>query len=306
MYWMAKIRTIKVEFWTSEQIVSCSITARLLFIGIWNFCDDNGNHPASYSRLKMQIFPADTISLSDIKELVSELLREGLLVEYQVESNSYWHVTGWKHQTIARKFTKFPDVNDEKAVLKQCSSSVQAVSEQCSSIAVNGNGNGNGNNIMSSCAQTTQPVDNSGAAHLDVTPSSLNKSCARSKGINSNVQLLSHLLHDVTPSSLDKSCPNPKELNSKELRDAARRLITFLNQKANRKFRFAPKNLKPIMNRLRSGATEVQCRQIILRKCAQWCLDDKMHFYLRPETLFNATKFESYIGELVLPKEEEK
>ena len=30
--------------WTSEQIVECSPIARLLFIGMWNFCDDGGNH----------------------------------------------------------------------------------------------------------------------------------------------------------------------------------------------------------------------------------------------------------------------
>ena len=42
---MARIRTIKPEFWTSEQVVDCSPTARLLFIGLWNFCDDGGVHP---------------------------------------------------------------------------------------------------------------------------------------------------------------------------------------------------------------------------------------------------------------------
>ena len=41
---MARIRSIKPEFWTAEQVMECSPMARLLFIGMWNFCDDGGNH----------------------------------------------------------------------------------------------------------------------------------------------------------------------------------------------------------------------------------------------------------------------
>jgi len=34
---MARIRTIKPEFWTAEQVMELSRDARLLFIGMWNF-----------------------------------------------------------------------------------------------------------------------------------------------------------------------------------------------------------------------------------------------------------------------------
>ncbi|STV36571.1 primosomal protein I [Klebsiella pneumoniae] len=39
---MARIRTVKPEFWTDEKVVECSIPARLLFIGLFNFANDNG------------------------------------------------------------------------------------------------------------------------------------------------------------------------------------------------------------------------------------------------------------------------
>ena len=32
---MARIRTVKPEFWTDEKVVECSIPARLLFIGLF-------------------------------------------------------------------------------------------------------------------------------------------------------------------------------------------------------------------------------------------------------------------------------
>lgn len=112
---MARIRTIKPEFWTSEQIVECSPIARLLFIGMWNFCDDGGNHPASAKTLKMQIFPGDDIAASQIESYISELLSNGLLSEYTAEGRKYWHVTGWRHQKIDRPSYKHPRPFDERS-----------------------------------------------------------------------------------------------------------------------------------------------------------------------------------------------
>jgi hypothetical protein len=110
---MARIRTIKPEFWTSEQVVECSTIARLLFIGMWNFCDDGGNHPASAKTLKMQIFPGDDISSHQIDAYISELIASGLLAEYSADGRRYWHVTGWKHQKIDRPSYKHPRPFDD-------------------------------------------------------------------------------------------------------------------------------------------------------------------------------------------------
>ena len=94
---MSRIRTVKPEFWTSEQVIACSPHARLLFIGLWNFCDDHGVHPASYVRLKAEIFPADSFTTDDIKHWIDELISNDLLRKYAVDNKSYWIVTGWKH-----------------------------------------------------------------------------------------------------------------------------------------------------------------------------------------------------------------
>lgn len=110
---MARIRSIKPEFWTSEQIVECSTSARLLFIGMWSFADDGGNLPASFKTLKMQIFPADNI---DVEPLVAELFSVGLLIEYTVNSRNYWNITGWHHQKIDRPTYKYPRLDEGKIV----------------------------------------------------------------------------------------------------------------------------------------------------------------------------------------------
>lgn len=102
---MSRIRTIKPEFWASEQILSLSIEARLLFIGMWNFCDDSGIHPASLRTIKAVVYPGDEIN---VEPLTQELLQEGLIVTYSVNGKSYWRVTGWKHQKIDKPTFKHP------------------------------------------------------------------------------------------------------------------------------------------------------------------------------------------------------
>ena len=97
---MARIRTIKPDFWTDEKITECSLSARLFFIGCWNFADDNGNLQRSPKKLKMQIFPADSI---ECEPLIQELMAHGLLIEYSVNSEKFLHINGFrKHQIINR------------------------------------------------------------------------------------------------------------------------------------------------------------------------------------------------------------
>lgn len=106
---MSRIRTIKPEFWTSEQVLSCSLLARLIFIGMWNFCDDHGVHPASYIRIKAEVFPTDSCTINDVKNWINELIHNNLLREYVAGEEKFWLVTGWnKHQRIDRPTYRHP------------------------------------------------------------------------------------------------------------------------------------------------------------------------------------------------------
>lgn len=105
---MARIRTIKPEFFTSEQIVECSTIARLLFVGMWVFSDDGGVHPASAKRLKMEVFPADDITSEEVAKLVQEMIDAGLVELYEVDGESFWRVKGWHHQKIENPTYRFP------------------------------------------------------------------------------------------------------------------------------------------------------------------------------------------------------
>lgn len=106
---MARIRSVKPEFWSSEQVMECSPMARLLFIGVWNFCDDAGNHVNSERTIKAQVFPGDDITSADVRRLLDELSTNDLIAFYVHDGKEYLHVTGWKkHQRIDRPTYKHP------------------------------------------------------------------------------------------------------------------------------------------------------------------------------------------------------
>lgn len=97
---MARLRTIKPEFWTDDAVTDCSLIARLLFIGIWNFADDYGNLDRSAKQIKAKVFPLDDI---DCEPLLVDLITHGLLIEYSVSGKKYLHIPGFtKHQLINR------------------------------------------------------------------------------------------------------------------------------------------------------------------------------------------------------------
>jgi len=75
---MARIRSIKPDFWTDGNMIGLSFAARLFYIGTWNFslCD-RGHLPDDPMGLKLKILPADDV---DAAALLTELLVTGRLV----------------------------------------------------------------------------------------------------------------------------------------------------------------------------------------------------------------------------------
>lgn len=76
---MPRIRTIKPEFFTSEDIVNLSAFARLLYVALWCEADKEGRMAWKPKTFKMRYFPADSL---DIEALCAELTGAGLVVPY--------------------------------------------------------------------------------------------------------------------------------------------------------------------------------------------------------------------------------
>lgn len=74
-------------------------------------------------------------------------------------------------------------------------------------------------------------------------------------------------------------------------------IIDYLNIKTNTKYRYNNTRTNSLIKgRISEGYTIEDIKKVIDVKCDEW-LNTDMAKYLRPETLFNATKFQSYINQ---------
>jgi hypothetical protein len=114
---MARIRSIKPEFWTSETVARCSKSARLTFIGIWGYVDDNGVGVYNEMLITAALYPLDdpATALIETREDVAELARQGLVQLYQARGKRYIAVSNWsEHQKPSHpRAPRFPRPGDE-------------------------------------------------------------------------------------------------------------------------------------------------------------------------------------------------
>jgi hypothetical protein len=87
---MARIRSIKPEFWADRKLSRVSRDARLLYISLWNFADEHGRLQGDARYVKGHcLMYDDDLSLKDVDRLLDELQKAGRVVKYTVDSDPY-------------------------------------------------------------------------------------------------------------------------------------------------------------------------------------------------------------------------
>jgi len=87
----------------------------------------------------------------------------------------------------------------------------------------------------------------------------------------------------------------PSKIVSKENKEAAEKIIEYLNVKTGSTFSAKGSNLDLIAARLNEGYTYPEFQLVIDKKVADWKGSD-YEKYLRPLTLFSKHKFENYLN----------
>ena len=102
---MARIRTIKPEFWDSPGVETLDFEWRLLFIAMWNWADDSGRGKAEARELMGFAFPRDEdMTLGEFRRGLGEVRRVFGVVFYKVEGRSFYSIPSWpKHQKIDKR-----------------------------------------------------------------------------------------------------------------------------------------------------------------------------------------------------------
>ncbi|WP_051070006.1 hypothetical protein [Actinopolyspora halophila] len=100
---MARIRTIKPDFFRSRTIEQLTLEQRLTFIGLWTHCDDEGRAEYDPRLLKADVWPLSDRTAADVADDVRALTESSLITHYRVADREYIQVNGWReHQKINR------------------------------------------------------------------------------------------------------------------------------------------------------------------------------------------------------------
>lgn len=102
---MARMRTIKPEFFRSELAARCSIPARLTYIGLLGEADDHGRGVANPRTLKGALWSLDDdVSWAEVDGYLAELERSGHIVIYEVDGKRLYEVQRFaEHQSPSHR-----------------------------------------------------------------------------------------------------------------------------------------------------------------------------------------------------------
>lgn len=228
---MARIRTIKPEFWQDDDLAEISEPALIVAAGLLNHSDDEGFFKANPMLIKSQIFPLREPSVN-----VHDILIELSNIDYirlflGSDDKPYGEVVSFmRHQKINR-----PSPSKIKGL-----------------------------EVI---------TDDSLNPHGVLTAGKERKGKEQGK----------------------ERKGKEASLPSRKLDDSASDILDHLNNKLKTGYKHVDSNLKLINARLKEGHTKQDVLDVIDMKIGEW-KDSKSEMYLRPATLFNAEKFNQYIG----------
>jgi len=98
--------------------------------------------------------------------------------------------------------------------------------------------------------------------------------------------------------SISNSISNSLEDKDIDNKQVIQDIVVYLNNKTGKKFKWQTESTRKHINaRLEDGYTYEDFCKVIDNKCEAWLNDPRMNTYLRPDTLFTPSHFESYLNE---------
>lgn len=127
---MARMRTLKPEFWSSPSTAEADLAVRLTFMAMWNWADDSGHGTANLKELEAFAFPNDEVAelprrkrgnsagacggWRNFAELCGEVAEAYGVVFYRVKNRPYYWIVNFKdHQSKDfRPESRYPQVEE--------------------------------------------------------------------------------------------------------------------------------------------------------------------------------------------------
>ena len=155
---MARARNIKPSFFTNEDLVELSFETRLLFIGLWTLADRAGRLEDRPKRIKMAVFPADSV---DVERSLADLEEAKFIDRYEAEGKLCIQIINFlKHQN--------PHIKEAPSTLPERKSTDKERGEHGAST------------VQALCSNSASPADS--LIPDSLIPDSLNKEGGKADG----------------------------------------------------------------------------------------------------------------------------
>ena len=106
---MARIRSIKPGFCTSEDIACLTIPCRLHFVMLWTYADDEGRGMDNARLIKGALWPLDDeITVETVEAFHDELQEKGRIVRYVHDGRRYFEIRKFREHQHPQKPQKSP------------------------------------------------------------------------------------------------------------------------------------------------------------------------------------------------------
>lgn len=113
---MARIRSLKPEFWESEKVGRLDALTALTFVGLISLADDEGRGRGNIPYLLGRLHPLRGVLPEELGKALRLLSAVNLAQFYEVDGASYYALPGWKENQYIEKpsKSKFPPPNEIK------------------------------------------------------------------------------------------------------------------------------------------------------------------------------------------------
>lgn len=277
---MARIRTVKPEFFDDEKMGKISRDARLTIIGMLVLSDDYGVVKGHPLWLKSRIFPYDDLSNSDFCEFLKEIETVGIIRPFKNNDEQYYHIVNFKKHQVVEKPSKnrnplppdeFKKPGPEKTLPDYSPTTPQPVTKkERKEVEVE--------------REMEREKDNVPIGTLSGKPDVESEKPADKEE------------HETDSGKKDESSSDDKGKTPK-VKIPYGEIIDYLNLKADKGFRPDTKGTRDFIKaRWNQGFTLEDFKRVIDVKVSKWKGDADMDRFLRPETLFG-NKFEGYLNE---------
>lgn len=282
---MARIRTIKPEFWRHEELSTISEPALLLAIALLNYSDDEGFFNANPKLIIAECFPLRELSVN-IHVALSELSKFNYIELFQgKDGREYGRVTNFsKHQKVSHPTpSKIAPLYVSHGSLTEASRNTpEPLRPEWKGKEMDMEGKGNKNSINANkqpiTAQTPSQLKEYWKPEIQIIIDYFNEK-KRSIGMSSNITIN------------DGSC----NIIAERLNELSGQPFTAISPEETQKCLGAAKEYigKDITVPI------LQCFYVILGRIEKWSDDEKMKSNLSISTIFKAEKFQHYLDEYI-------